>query len=83
MVLAVVDGDPNVLQWKAGESPFSEGQSHALLHGRYELARNRTTHHFIDEFEPLTALERFDSQEHFAELTRAAGLFLVAAMAFS
>ncbi len=68
---------------KPATAPSLRSLSHALLHGRDELAGNRTTHHFIDEFEPLAALERFDSQEHFAELTGAAGLFLVAAMAFS
>ena len=47
-----------------------------------ELPRDRAAHHFVDELESRAALERLDPQEHFAELARAAGLFLVPAVAF-
>ncbi len=82
-MLAVVDDDPNVLQRKPRDSAFAESQSHALLHRGNELAGNGAADHFIDEFEPLAALERFDAQEHFPELPCAARLFLVAAMSLS
>ena len=43
---------------------------------------NRAALDLVEEFEAAAARQRFDAQEHFAELTGAAGLFLVAVMTF-
>src|SRR5689334_15600443 len=80
MMLAVVHGDADVLQWKARHRAFDQRLANALLHCRDELARNRATDDFVHELETLAALERLDAQEHLAELPRAAGLLLVAAV---
>src|SRR6185312_1781716 len=82
MMLAIVDGDPDILQGKSREGTFREHLSYAVLHRGYELPRNRASHHVIHELEARAALQRLDAQEHFAELTGAAGLLLMPAVTF-
>ena len=82
MVLAVVDADAQVLQCEARDGAFGQHLPHAFLDGRDELARDHAADHVVDELEARAALERLDAQVHLAELAGAAGLLLVAAMAF-
>ena len=82
MVLAVVHDDAHVLQRIAGDRPFGQHLAHAFLDRRNELVGDRAADHLVDELESRAARQRLDSQVHLAELARAAGLLLVAAMAF-
>src|SRR5581483_1773798 len=74
--------DPDILQRKSRKGTFREHLSYALLHRGDELPRNRASHHVIHELEARAALQRLDAQEHFAELTGAAGLLLMPAVTF-
>ncbi|MNF57000.1 hypothetical protein D3C84_385100 [compost metagenome] len=82
MVLAVVDGDLEVLHRQACEGTSSQYRTHAFLHRRDELRGDHTTLHLVGEEETATARQRLDTQEYLAELAGAAGLFLVPAVAF-
>ena len=82
VVLAVVDDHAHVLQLIAGDGAVFEHLAHAFFDGGNELARNRAALDFVDELEAAAARQRLDAQEHFAELAGAAGLLLVAVMAF-
>src|SRR6201982_71395 len=79
VMLAVVDGDPHILDRKAGERALGQNLPDALLDGRNVLPRDRAPDHVVDELEARAASERLDAQVHLAELPGAAGLFLVAA----
>ena len=81
MVLAVVDGDPDILQRVPRDSALGYDFAHAFLHGGDELRRDDPAHHRVNELESFAPGQRFDPQEHFSELTRAAGLFLVPVVA--
>src|SRR6185312_3906363 len=80
MTLPIVDRHAHVLDGKSGNRALGEHLTHAFLDCRYVLARNGSAYHIVHELEPGAALERFDAQEHFAELARTARLFLVAAV---
>src|SRR5688572_18983178 len=82
MVLAVVYRDPYVLHGIARDRTRFEHLPHAFLHRGYVLVRDHAAFHRVDELEARAALERLDAQIDFAELARAAGLFLVPVMAF-
>ena len=82
VVLAVVDDDAHVLQRVAGDRALGQHLAHALLDRRDELARDRAALDLVDELEARAARQRLDAQEHLAELAGAAGLLLVAVMAF-
>ncbi|MCY1294133.1 hypothetical protein D9M68_575610 [compost metagenome] len=82
MTLAVVHRDLDVLHREAGQRPGGQRRAHALLHRGNELSGNHPAFHRIDEFEAGAARQRFDAQEHLAELAGAAGLLLVPRMAF-
>ena len=83
MVLAVVDDHAHVLQRKAGDRrPWSSTCSTPFCTAGmnwFGIAPPLTS---IDELEARAARQRLDAQIHFAELARAAGLLLVAVMAF-
>ena len=80
VMLAVVDDDPHVLQRVAGDRSLAQHLAHPFLHGRYELRRNHAAHHLVDELETAAPGQGLDTQEHLAELARAAGLLLVPVM---
>ncbi len=77
MVLAVVDDHADVLHRIARNRARVEHLTHALLDGRDELVRDHAALRLVEELETRAAVERLDAQEHLAELTGAAGLFLV------
>jgi hypothetical protein len=56
--------------------------AHALFHGRDELPGDGAALDLVDELEAAAARQRLDAQEHLAELAGAAGLLLVAVVAF-
>src|SRR5690606_40380612 len=82
VMLAVVHDRSHVLQTETGNDAFIEHLPNAFLDGRNELRRDGAAHDFVDELEALPAPERLDAQEHFAELARAARLFLVSMVTF-
>ena len=82
VALAVVDDDADVLDRIAGDDAVVERLAHALLHRRDEHRRDHAALHLVDELEAAAARERLDLEEHLAELAGAAGLLLVAAVAF-
>ena len=82
VVLAVVDDHAHVLQRIAGDRAAGEHLAHAFFHRGHELAGNGAALDLVDELEAAAARHRFDAQEHFAELAGAAGLLLVAVVAF-
>ena len=82
MVLAVIHDHANVVHRITGERSLLEHLAYAFFDCRYELRRYRPALDLVDELESRAALERLDFQEHFAELARAAGLFLVSMMPF-
>src|SRR5207247_604535 len=79
---AVVNDDANVLHGIARDGALLEQIADAFFDGGDELAGDGAAEDFIDELEALAALERLDAQENFAELSGAAGLLLVAVVAF-
>ncbi|EEF93536.1 hypothetical protein CATMIT_01832, partial [Catenibacterium mitsuokai DSM 15897] len=80
--LAVVDDHAHVLDRVAGHGAVVQHLTHAFLHRRQELAGNGAALDLVDELEAAAARQRFDAQEHLAELAGAAGLLLVPVMAF-
>ena len=82
MVLAVVHDDAHVLQRVARDRAFAQHLAHSFFYRGNELVGNRAAHDLVDELEARAARERLDLEVHLAELARAAGLLLVAAMAF-
>src|SRR6185437_1433248 len=81
VVLAVVYRDADVLQGEAGQRALGEHLADALLHRRDELTGDSSADDVVDELEARAAVQRLDAQVHLTELTGAAGLLLVAAMA--
>jgi hypothetical protein len=81
MVLAVVDDHAHVLHRITGDRAAAQHLAYAFLDRGHELPGNRAAFHFVHELEAGAARQRFDAQEHFAELAGAAGLLLVAVMA--
>ena len=77
VILAVMHGDPNVLQRVTRNGTGLEHLAHAFFHGRDELVRNDTAGDLIDELETGSSLQRFHAQVHLAELPCPAGLLLV------
>src|SRR5690606_40358863 len=77
VVLAVVHGHPDVLQRVAGNRAAGEYLAHALLDRRDELSGNDAALDLVGELEAAAARQRFDPQEHLAELPGTAGLLLV------
>ncbi|MDT4855138.1 hypothetical protein FQZ97_894790 [compost metagenome] len=82
VVLAVVDGDLEVFHRQPGQRAAGQHRAHALLHRGDELRGDDATLHLVGEEEAATARQGLDAQVHLAELPRAAGLLLVAAVAF-
>ena len=82
MVLAVVDDYLHVLHRVTGDGALLEHLLDAFLHRGNELAGYRATHHLVGELEAGAPGQRFDFQEDFTELSRAARLLLVAMVAF-
>ena len=82
VVLAVVDDHAHVLQRIAGDRAAVQHLAHAFLHRGHELAGDGAALDLVDELEAAAARQRFDAQEHLAELAGAAGLLLVAVVAF-
>src|SRR5690606_32430791 len=78
MVLAVVDGDLDVLDREASQRPGRHTRPDALLAARLELRRDRPTHYAPLELEAGAAGQRFHAQGHLGELPGATGLLLVA-----
>jgi len=81
MRLAVVDHHPHVLQGISGHRAAAQHLAHAFLDRGDELAGDGAALDLVDELEAAAARQRFDAQEHLAELAGAAGLLLVAMMA--
>ena len=82
VVLAVVDDHTQVLDGISGDGAGVEHLAHALLHRRDELRGDDAAFHLVHELEARASRKRLDSQIDLAELARATGLLLVAAMAF-
>ena len=74
---AVVDRDFEIDHREAGQIAPSRGFDDALFDRRDEVARNRSTEHFVGEFELLAARERLHPDPAVAELAVSAGLLLV------
>ena len=82
VVLAVVDDHAHVLERVAGDGAAVQHLAHAFLDRRHELAGDGAALDLVDELEAAAARQRLDAQEHLAELAGAAGLLLVAMVAF-
>ena len=82
MVLAVEHGDPHIHHRVARDGPAGHGIAHALFHGRYVDTRDHAALDGIDKLEARAARQRLDPQTHLAKLAGAAGLLLVAVVAF-
>ena len=67
---------------KPAIAPSVEHLAHAFLDRRDELAGDRAADDVVDELEARAARQRLDAQVHLAELAGAAGLLLVAVVAF-
>src|SRR6185436_14213213 len=77
---SVVDGRPEIDHWIAGKEPAQPRVLDALLDRRHELTRNRAAENVVDELELAAARQRLEFHLAVAELSVAAGLFLVTAV---
>ena len=59
MVFAVVNDNPDILQWITCDGAFIQHLANAFFHRRNKLRWNRAAYHFIDEFEAVAAIQRF------------------------
>src|SRR3954454_25136668 len=81
MVFAVVGNHAHILQWESCNDAFTHHLPDSLLDCGNVLRRDRTTHNLVDEFEPGSPIERFDSHVDLTELTGTPRLFFVTMMA--
>src|SRR6266404_4887189 len=81
-MLAVVNDHAHVLHLITREGSGGEHFPHPFLDRRDVLRRYRSAFDLVDELEALTTRKRLDAQIHFAELACAAGLLLMAMVAF-
>src|SRR5215218_7225028 len=82
MVRAVEHRHSEVDDRIAGQNPTRPGVLDSLFDRRHELPRNRTAEDIVDELEVTAARQWIQLDLAVAELTVAAGLFLVAAVRF-
>ncbi len=82
MGLAVDQGDLHVDERISRRHALLGLRVHALLHGRDELARNRTAHHLLGEDDPAAHRKWFDLDVDDRVLAVPAGLFDESAVAF-
>ncbi len=81
-MLAVVHRHPYILHGIAGNCAAFQHLANAFFHGRNELIGDGASHNLVDKFETAFSRHGLYSKINLAELAGAAGLLLVAVMAF-
>ena len=82
MALTVIDDNANVVDRITGNIACIQSVTDAFFYSRDEVVRNCAAFDFVNEFETGPAFTRFNAKIDFTELAGAAGLFLVAGVAF-